>query len=37
MAFISNAQMVDLNFVINPLNPSSKEKSIGYKVEISPT
>jgi hypothetical protein len=36
MAFISNAQMVDLNFVINPLNPSSKEKSIGSKVEVSP-
>ncbi len=36
MAFISNAQMVDPKFVINPLNPSSKEKSIGSKVNVSP-
>jgi hypothetical protein len=36
MAFISNAQMVDPKFVINPLNPSSKEKSIGSKAEVSP-
>ncbi len=37
MAFITNAQMVDPKFMTNTLNPSSKEKSIGYKVEISPT
>jgi hypothetical protein len=36
MAFIPNAQMVDPKFVISPLNPSSKEKSIGSKAEVSP-
>jgi hypothetical protein len=36
MAFITNAQMVDPKFVINPLNPCSKEKSIGFKAEVSP-
>jgi hypothetical protein len=36
MAFISNAQMVDPKFVINPLNPSSKKKSISSKAEVSP-
>jgi hypothetical protein len=36
MAFITNAQMDDLKFVINALNPSSKEKSIGSKTEVSP-
>ncbi len=35
MSSISNAQMVDSKFVINPLNPSSKEKSIGSKAEVS--
>ncbi len=28
MAFITNAQMVDPKFVINPIKPSSKEKNI---------
>jgi hypothetical protein len=28
MAFITNVQMVDLKFVINPVNPTSKEKNI---------
>jgi hypothetical protein len=36
MAFITNAQMVDPKFVINPLNPTSKEKNICSKEEISP-
>jgi hypothetical protein len=36
MAFITNAQMVDPKFVINPLNPSWKEKSVGSKAEVSP-
>jgi hypothetical protein len=36
MAFIENAQMVDPKFVINTLNPMSKEKSITAKGEISP-
>ncbi len=36
MAFITNAQMVDPKFMINPPNPSLKEKSIGSKVEVSP-
>ncbi len=36
MAFITNAQMVDPKFVINPLNPQSKEKNISLKREISP-
>jgi hypothetical protein len=35
MSFISNAQMVDPKFVINPLNEHSKEKSITSKGEIS--
>ncbi len=35
MAFISNAQMVDSKFVINPLSPNSKEKNISSKGEIS--
>jgi hypothetical protein len=35
LAFLMNAQMVDLLFVINPLNPNSKEKSITLKGEIS--
>ncbi len=36
MAFLSNAQLVDPKFVINPLNPNSKEKNILLKGEISP-
>ncbi len=36
MAFIENAQMVDLRFIINMLNPESKEKGITSKGEISP-
>jgi hypothetical protein len=36
IAFNSNAQMVDPKFMINPLNPSLKEKSIGSKSEVSP-
>jgi hypothetical protein len=36
MAFIENAQMVDPKFIINTLNPKSKEKSITSKGEISP-
>jgi hypothetical protein len=36
MAFIFNVQMVDLKFVINSLNPDSKEKNISSKKEISP-
>jgi hypothetical protein len=35
MAFITNAQMVDSMFVINPLDPNSKEKNISSKGEIS--
>jgi hypothetical protein len=35
MAFIKNAQMVDPKFVINTLNPNSKDKSITSKGEIS--
>ncbi len=35
-AFITNAQMMDSKFVINPINPNSKEKNITYKDEISP-
>ena len=35
MAFITNAQMVDPKFVINPINPSSKEKNISNKGEVS--
>ncbi len=36
MAFLTNAQMVDPKFVINPINPNSKEKNIASKDEISP-
>lgn len=36
MAFLTNAQMVDPKFVINPLNPESKGKDITSKGEISP-
>jgi hypothetical protein len=36
MAFTTNVQMVDSKFVINPLNPNSKEKNISSKGEISP-
>jgi hypothetical protein len=36
MAFLTNAQMVDPEFVINPINPNSKEKNIASKGEISP-
>ncbi len=36
MAFISNAQMFDPKFVINPLNTASKEKSTSSKAEVSP-
>jgi hypothetical protein len=36
MACISNTQKVDPKFVINPLNSSLKEKSIGSKAEVSP-
>ncbi len=36
MSFLTNAQMVDPKFVINPINPNSKEKSITSKGEISP-
>jgi hypothetical protein len=35
MAFITNAQMVDPKFVINPIKQSSKEKNISNKSEIS--
>ncbi len=35
MAFITNAQMVDPKFVINPINPTSKEKNISNKGEVS--
>ncbi len=35
MAFLSNAQMVDPKFVINPLNSNSKERNIASKGEIS--
>jgi hypothetical protein len=36
MAFVSNAQMVDPKFVINPIKKSSKEKNISSKADISP-
>jgi hypothetical protein len=36
MAFITNMQMVGPKFLINPLNPNSKEKNISSKGEISP-
>jgi hypothetical protein len=35
MAFITNAQMVDSKFVINPLDPNLKEKNISSKGVIS--
>ncbi len=35
MAFLTNLQMVDSKFVINPLNPDSKGKNISSKGEIS--
>ncbi len=35
IAFLANAQMVDPKFVINPLDPNSKEKNISSKGEIS--
>jgi hypothetical protein len=35
MAFLSNAQMVDPKFVINLLNPNSKERNIASKGKIS--
>ena len=35
MAFITNAQMVDPKFVINPINPASKDKNISNKGEVS--
>jgi hypothetical protein len=35
MACITNAQTVDPKFVINPLNPNSKEKYISSKGKIS--
>jgi hypothetical protein len=35
MSFLTNAQLVDPKFVINPLNPNSKEKNIMSKGEIS--
>ncbi len=36
MAFITNAQIVDPKFIINPLNPRSDTKPIIMKGEISP-
>jgi hypothetical protein len=36
MALLTNAQMVDPKFVINPLNPGSKGEDITSKGEISP-
>jgi hypothetical protein len=36
MALLTNAQMVDPKFVINPLSPDSKGKDITSKGEISP-
>jgi hypothetical protein len=36
MAFITNAQIVDSKFIINPLNPRSNDKAITMKCEISP-
>jgi hypothetical protein len=35
MSFLSNAQMVDPKFIINPVIPHSKEKNISSKGEIS--
>jgi hypothetical protein len=35
MAFITNAQMVDPKFVINPINPPSKDKNISNKGKTS--
>jgi hypothetical protein len=36
MTFLTNAQMVDPKFVINPLNPKSVSKDISTKGDISP-
>jgi hypothetical protein len=36
MAFLTNAQMVNPKFVINPLNPKSVSKDISTKGDISP-
>ena len=36
MSFLSNAQMVDSKFVINPLNPRSESNDIVTKGDISP-
>lgn len=36
MAFLANAQIVDKQFVINPLNPKSTAKDITMKGDISP-
>jgi hypothetical protein len=36
MAFITNVQIVDPKFIINPLNPLSDTKPIMMKGEISP-
>ena len=36
VAFITNAQMVDPKFVINPPNPNLKEKNFSTKGEVSP-
>ena len=36
MAFLTNAQMVDPKFVINPLNPKSVSKDVAAKGDISP-
>jgi hypothetical protein len=36
MSFITNAQIVDPIFVINPTNPLLKEKNISSKGKISP-
>ncbi len=35
MSFLSNAQMVDSEFVINLIHPNSNEKNISSKGEIS--
>ena len=36
MSFITNAQMVDPKFVLNPVNENSSEKNISLTREISP-
>jgi hypothetical protein len=35
MGFLTNAQMVDPEFAINPLNPNSKEKNVSSMGKIS--